>query len=228
MNGTIKERVYWYMKYLIVILFFFATITAFAQTHDDRPVVQFTGIVHNADSSNVIVPYVSITNTSSHNTVNLSNYKGYFSFVAHEQDTLRFTCVGYGSVMVAIPANVPSKSYTLQVSLKPQIINLPTFRVFPWATTDEFKKDFLAVKLADDDLEIARKNMSRTSIVALSNVLPRDAQEIQTATAQGMHTSILNSHSLMPNPLLNPLAWGSLIKQITDGDNKSSSSSTNN
>jgi hypothetical protein len=210
------------MKYLIAIFFLFTTIGAFAQNHDERPIVQFTGIVHNADSTNVIVPYVTITNTSVRNTVNLSNYKGYFSFVAHEQDTLRFTCVGYGQVMVVIPANVPNKSYTLQVSLKPQIINLPTFHVFPWATTDEFKKDFLAIKLADDDLEIARKNVSRTSLVALSNVLPRDAQEIQSANAQGMHTSILNSHSLTPNPLLNPLAWGSLIKQITESDNKSS------
>jgi len=212
----------WYMKYLIAILFLFVTIGAFAQKHDDRPVVQFTGVVHNADSTNIIVPYVTITNTSAHNSAGQSNYKGYFSFVVHEQDTLRFTCVGYGPVTVVIPANVPNKSYTLQVSLKPQIINLPTFHVFPWATTDEFKKDFLAVKLADDDLEIARKNISRTSLVALGNILPRDAQEIQSATAQGMHTSILNSHSLTPNPLLNPFAWGSLIKQITDADNKSS------
>jgi hypothetical protein len=213
------------MKYLIVIFFLFATVTVFAQHHDERPVVQFTGIVHNADSSNVIVPYVTITNTTAHNLVNQSNYKGYFSFVAHEQDTLRFTCVGYGPVLVVIPANVPNKSYTLQVSLKAQIINLPTFHVFPWATTDEFRKDFLAIKLADDDLEIARKNISRTSLVALSNVLPRDAQEIQSASAQNMHTTILNSHSLQPNPLLNPFAWGSLVKQITDSDNKSSGSS---
>lgn len=210
------------MKYLIVIIFLFATISAFAQDHNDRPIVQFSGIVHNADSTNVIVPYVTITNASSRNAVSLTNYKGYFSFVAHEQDTLRFTCVGYGQVTMVIPANVPNKSYTVQVLLKPQIINLPTFHVFPWATTDEFKKDFLAIKLADDDLEIARKNISRTSLTALSNVLPRDAQEIQSANAQGMHTSILNSHSLTPNPLLNPLAWGSLVKQITDGDNKSS------
>lgn len=210
------------MKYLIVIIFLFATISAFAQKHNDRPIVQFSGIVHNADSTNVIVPYVTITNASAHNAVNLTNYKGYFSFVAHEQDTVRFTCVGYGQVTMVIPSHVPNKSYTVQVSLKPQIINLPTFHVFPWATTDEFKKDFLAIKLADDDLEIARKNISRTSLTALSNVLPRDAQEIQSANAQGMHTSILNSHSLTPNPLLNPLAWGSLVKQITDGDNKNS------
>jgi hypothetical protein len=208
------------MKYLIVIFFLFASVGAFAQNHADRPVVQFTGIVHNADSTGIIVPYVSITNTSFHNQVNLSNYKGYFSFVAHEQDTLRFTCVGYAPVIVVIPSNLAGKSYTLQVSIKSQIINLPAFHVFPWATTDEFKKDFLAIKLADDDLEIARKNISKASMSALFNTLPRDAQEIQSANAQSMHTNILNSHSLTPNPLLNPLAWGSLIKQIADSDSK--------
>jgi hypothetical protein len=210
------------MKYLIVLFFLFATAAAFAQKGQEGPVVQFTGIVHNADSATVIVPYVTITNITTHISVGQSNYRGYFSFVAHEQDTLRFSCVGYGPILVVIPAKVPNKSYTLQVNLKPQIINLPTFHVFPWATTDEFKKDFLAIKLADDDLEIARKNISRTSLVALSNVLPRDAHEIQSASAQNMHTTIVNSHSLTPNPLLNPFAWGSLIKQITDSDNKSS------
>lgn len=212
------------MKYLIAIVFLFATAAAFAQKRQERPVVQFTGIVHNADSASVTVPYVTITNTTTHLSVGQSNYRGYFSFVAHEQDTLRFSCVGYGPVLVVIPAKVSNNSYTLQVNLKSQIINLPTFHVFPWATTDEFKKDFLAIKLADDDLEIARKNINRTSITALSNILPRDAQEIQSASAQSMHNTIVNSHSLTPNPLLNPFAWGSLIKQITDSDNKSGSS----
>jgi hypothetical protein len=208
------------MKYLVLIFLLFASAAVFAQSHGDKPLIQFSGVVHNADSAVVIVPYVSITNTSFHNQVNLSNYKGYFSFVVHEQDTLRFTCVGYAPVTVVIPSNLSGKSYTLQVGIKSQIINLPAFHVFPWATTDEFKKDFLTIKLADDDLEIARKNISKASLTAMYNTLPRDAQEIQSASAQAMHTNILNSHSLTPNPLLNPFAWGSLIKQISDADSK--------
>jgi hypothetical protein len=208
------------MKYLVLIFLLFASAAAFAQSHADKPLLQFSGVVHNADSAVVIVPYVSITNASFHNQVNLSNYKGYFSFVVHEQDTLRFTCVGYAPVTVVIPSNLSGKSYTLQVALKSQIINLPAFHVFPWATTDEFKKDFLTIKLADDDLEIARKNISKASLTAMYNTLPRDAQEIQSANAQAMHNNILNSHSLTPNPLLNPFAWGSLIKQISDADSK--------
>jgi len=205
------------MKYIIGIFFLFITVTAFAQ-QQDKPLVQFTGIIHNADSAQVIVPYVNITNTNSKKAIYISNYQGYFSFVAHEQDTLHFSCVGYAPTTVIIPAKVTNKSYTIEVMLKPQIINLPTFHVFPWATTDEFKKDFIAMKIADDDLEIAKKNVSKATLTALISTLARDGQEIQDANYQGLNTSIMNSHSITPNPLLNPLAWGSFINQISQGD----------
>jgi hypothetical protein len=173
-------------------------------------------MVYNADSIKVVIPYVTITNISSHKQVYLSNYEGYFSFVAHEHDTLLFTSIGFAPMKVAIPANA-NKSYTTEVRLKPQIIHLPTFRVFPWATTDEFRKDFLSMKLADDDLEIARKNLERATSRSASNNLARDGQEIQSSWAQNEHNDIMNQHSIT-NPLLNPFAWGSLIKQISDGD----------
>ena len=205
------------MKYIIALLFLFITVTAFAQ-NKEQPLVQFSGIVHNADSTKVIVPYVNITNTATHKTINSSNYEGYFSFVAHELDTLVFTCVGYAPTRVVIPANVTSKSYTVQVMIKPMIVNLPTFHVFPWATTDEFRKDFLVMKIADDDLEIARKNVNHSTIFALMSTLARDGQEIGDANYQGLNSSIMNQHSITPNPLLNPLAWGSFINQISQGD----------
>jgi hypothetical protein len=203
------------MKKLIGFIFFlFITITAFAQKQEAQ-IVQFSGIVHNADSVGVIVPYVSIVNTSNRNLVNISNYKGYFSFPAHERDTIRFTCVGYAPVVIVIPANIPTKSYTAQVMLRPQIINLPVFHVFPWATTEEFRKDFITMKIADDDLAIAQKNLSRSSILSLQRTLPRDGSEMNGF--QDFHNSVLNSHSIT-NPLLNPFNWGSLIKEISDGD----------
>lgn len=203
------------MKKLIGLLFFLSiAVTAFSQKQE-RALVQFTGIVHNADSARVTVPYVSITNTTYQNQVNLSDYRGYFSFVVHELDTIRFTSIGYAPLTVVIPANLPAKSYTLQVPLKPQIINLPVFRVFPWATTEEFRKDFLSMKIADDDLEIAKKNLSRSSIQTLERTLARDGSEMNTF--QDFHNNVVNSHSIT-NPLLNPFSWGSLIKQISDGD----------
>ncbi|MGZ3872209.1 MAG: hypothetical protein ACXVJD_04795 [Mucilaginibacter sp.] len=211
------------MKKLIgFLLFLFGTSIAFAQ-QQEKPIVQFTGIVHNADSVSVIVPYVSIINSTYKNQVNISNYKGYFSFPAHEQDTIRFSCVGYAPVTIVIPANISNKSYTAQIMLKPQIINLPVFHVFPWATTEEFRKDFISMKLADDDLAIAQKNLSRSSILSLQRTLPRDGNEM--TGFQDFHNSVVNSHSIT-NPLLNPFNWGSLIKEMSAGD-KTSTPGTN-
>ncbi len=204
------------MKYLVGIFFLFFVAGAFAQ-QKEKPLVQFSGIIYNADSTKVIVPYVTITNTTAHNQVFISNYNGYFSFVVHEQDTLAFTSIGFAPVKIVIPANLPGKSYTMQVHMKPQIINLPTFRVFPWATTDEFKREFLTMKLADDDLEIARKNIERITNPGLASSVSRDGPEIQSAWAQNAHYDIVNSHSTV-NPLLNPIAWGTLINQIAAGD----------
>ncbi len=203
------------MKKIACLLFFiYAASTVFAQK-PERALVQFSGIVHNADSVGVIVPYVSIINFSYKKQVNLSNYAGYFSFVAHEQDTIHFSCVGYAPITVVIPINVTTKSYTLQILLKPQIINLPVFHVFPWATTEEFTKDFISMKIADDDLEIAKKNVSRSSIMSLERTLPRDGGEINNF--QDFHNNVVNSHSIT-NSLLNPFNWGSLIKEISEGD----------
>jgi hypothetical protein len=206
------------MKRLIFIFLTFISAIAVAQQKAaDKPLVQFSGVILSADSGS-IVPYVTITNVSNHNQAFNANYKGYFSFVVHEQDTLRFSSIGYAPNTVVIPSHLNGKSYTVQVKMRAQNIRLPVVHVFPWATTDEFHKDILTMKVADDDLEIARKNLSAKSITAMERTLPRDAGEIQSANSQAMHLNLVNQHSLPSNPLLNPFAWGSLIKEITAGD----------
>jgi hypothetical protein len=213
------------MKRLIFISFIVITASAFAQQKTDKPLVQFTGVVLSGDSATVI-PYATITNLSSKNQIILANYKGYFSFVAHELDTLRFTSIGYATTLVVIPAKVKDASYTVRVKLNGKSINLPVVRVFPWATTDEFRKDFMTMKIADDDLEIARKNLTGKSIASLSHTLPRDGQEIQNALSAERHNDIQNQHSLT-NPLLNPFAWGALIREISAGDKSRGVSDSN-
>jgi hypothetical protein len=211
-----------------LLLFALVSLSALAQKQD-KPLVQFTGIVHNNDIAGTVVPYVNIVNVNNNGQVNQSNYKGYYSFVVHELDTILFSSVGYNTVKIVIPASVPSQSYTIQVIMKSQIANLPPFRVFPWATTEEFTKEFLSMRLADDDLEIARKNLNHNSIALMEQTLARDGSEINTA--QNFHNNIVNSH-YYTNPLFNPFAWGNLINSISAGDKSrgvngtSSSSST--
>ena len=206
------------MGFRLLIFFLLIGFAGFTQT-PDKNLVQFSGIIMNTDS-NTVVPYVNITNRTVRNQIYAANYKGYFSFVAHEGDTLTFTAVGYRREAIVIPRGVAEKKFTIMVRMKQEVLNLPTVRVFPWASLDDFKREFLTMKFADDDLAIAKKNVSRESLAALASELPRDGQEMQSYNFQNNHTRLVNSNmnQRMANPLLSPFAWGALIQQIIQGD----------
>ena len=206
------------MRIWLFLIFLLSTVTAFSQS-SQKNLVQFSGVIMNRDS-NTVVPYVTITNVTGKNQTFLANYKGYFSFVANEGDTLLFTAIGFKREGIVIPSSVAENKYTILMKLQQDIINLPGVRVYPWASTDEFKKEFMTMKFADDDLEIARKNVSRESLSAMIASLPRDGAEMQSYNFQNNHNRLVNKNinQRLANPLLNPFAWGALIQQIVNGD----------
>lgn len=211
------------MKYFLslIIVFFFGLTQVNAQL---KPLVQFSGVIYNIDS-NVVVPYVSIVNKTKENKLYSANYQGYFSFVAAQGDTLVFSAVGYRKEAVVIPESQNDMSYTIIVKMKALVVNLPAVAVLPWASVDQFNKEFMEMKFADDDLEIARKNVARPTLLAMIRDLPRDGQEMQGVNFQNNHIRLTNKaiNQRYANPLLNPFAWGSFIQQIIQGEKKRSS-----
>ena len=187
------------------------------QTPAGKKVIQFSGIITDTDSS-YVVPYVTITNKSNKSQRYGANYKGFFSFVAHPGDTLVYNAVGYFDRTIVIPSTVKDHKYTRMVKMESEIVYLPAVRVYPWATVEEFTKDFLALKIADDDMEIARKNLSGRSINGMIRDLPRDAGEISGTNFRINQERELNRNLIQGNPVLNPFAWGKLMQQIFNGD----------
>ncbi|WP_316802450.1 hypothetical protein [Pedobacter nototheniae] len=208
------------MRYCITLLLLIFSVTAFAQ---QKPVqdklIQFSGIITDIDSTNVI-PYVTITNLSAKSKRVAADYRGYFTFIVNPGDTILFTAIGYKKFSTVIPQSQPDSKYTIMVKLKAEVINLPSVRVFPWATAEEFTREFLTMKLADDDMAIAKKNLSRSSIDGLIQTLPRDGQEIGSQNYRYNFDRMVNKNMVQTNPLLNPFAWGKLMQQIFDGDKK--------
>lgn len=196
---------------------FFVSL-AFAQDKTQtNKLVQFSGIVTDADS-NMVVPYVTITNISNKGQKYAANYQGFFSFVVNPGDTVMFSAVGFTSKILVLPRNIIDNRYTAMVQIKSEIVYLKTVRVNPWATVEEFNKDFLSLKIADDDLAIAKKNLSRQSINGLKLTLPRDAGEISNANYRYNFDRMMNVNMRQTNPLLNPFAWGKLVQEIFNGD----------
>jgi len=212
------------MKYPLTILLLLFFSSAFSQqVSPEKKLIQFSGIITDVDS-NFVVPYVTVTNLSNKEQRYAANYKGFFSFIAHPGDTILYTAVGYRDLLLPIPNDITDTKYTALVKLKSEIVNLPTVRVYPWATVEDFTRDFMTMKIADDDYLIAVKNLSRESINALMMTLPRDGGEIQSTNFRLNHWNSLNKNMVQSNPLLNPFAWGKLLESIGKGDKSRSSS----
>lgn len=207
----------------IFFLLFFTVGMLLSASAQQKKLVQFSGVIQNADS-NVVVPYVTVTNISYKNQTFAANHQGYFSFVAHEGDTISFTSVGYFSQRYVIPKTNEDK-YTAMIKMTAQVTEIPMVTPYPWASIDEFNIAFMSLEIADDEYETARKNTSPESLAALARTVPRSAEEIQNFNAMQNHIGLTNQavNQRMANPLLSPIAWGNFIRQIAEG-NKSRNS----
>lgn len=211
------------MRYTLAIILLFFVSSVFAQDKaSQNKLVQFSGIVTDADS-NIVVPYVTITNLSNKMQKYAANYQGFFSFVVNPGDTVVFSAVGFTSKTLVLPTVIADNKYTAMVQIKSEIVYLKTVRVNPWATVEEFNKDFLSLKIADDDMAIAKKNLSRQSINGMRLTLPRDAGEIANSNYRYNFDRMMNVNMRQTNPLLNPFAWGKLMQEIFNGDKARSS-----
>lgn len=192
-----------------------------AQESKSDKLVQFTGIIQNADSASVVVPFVTIKNISYKNQFFSSNHQGYFSFVAREQDTIEFSAIGYRTTRVVIPASDDSR-YSGIIKMEASVTNLPAVVVLPWASVEEFNLAFLALEVADDNYLLAKRNLSHESLMALARETPLSANEIQNYQAVSSHLNMTNRNinQRYANPLLNPFAWAKFINQLTGSKNK--------
>jgi len=203
---------FFFLSFLILMFI----SSSFAQKRGK--LLQFSGIIQTV-GSNLPVGYVTVKNISFKADTHLSNYQGYFSFVAHEGDTIAFSSVGYEPLTLVIPAVKADKFSTL-VKMQNLITELPVVTPYPWASKEEFDIAFMALRLTGDDLHAIRRNLSYESIREMARVVPRTSDEIYNANARQNHRDMSNRgiNQRGANPLLNPFAWGSLIQQISKGD----------
>ncbi len=181
-------------------------------------IVQFSGLI-TTPVSELPVAYATIKNISFQNQTFISNNDGYFSFVAHAGDTIRFSSVGYDPVEFVIP-QVSDDKFTARINMRSLVIELPAVTPFPWASYEDYLMEFMAMKPGEDPVANARKNISPEAMAALAQIVPRSAEEIQSYNSKQRH-SIMNNKNINQrynNPLLNPFAWAELINQIKRGD----------
>lgn len=206
------------MKNLIYILLLFPTLL-FAQEEQKKEVVQLTGVVVGMDSLQP-VPFTSIIIKNTHKGT-ISDYYGYFSLVAESGDTIRFSSISYKNVEFVIPYNLENGKYSLIQKMEADTIMLQEVVIRPWPTREQFRQAFINLKVPDDDLERARKNLERQALKdRLENGDIGDGKAAYSAHIQQENSRLYYAGQAPPIQLLNPLAWAEFIKAWKRGDFK--------
>ncbi len=219
---TVISVVLWvmkrYLKFICLPLLLCLALVGYAQ---EKHIIQFSGYIVAADTD-VAVPYVTLRNSSYGNDTYSANHEGYFSFVVHAGDVIELSSIGYATIKITIP-KVSGDKYSTKVELTPLVEELPVVtigRPLPWASIEEFNREFLALNVGNDDILSAKRNLSPQALASLSKIVPRSAEEIQAYNNFQRHINMSNKaiNQNFANPLLNPFAWGQLINQIKRGD----------
>ena len=188
----------------------------------EKTLIQFSGVVVSGDDLEPI-SFTSIMIQNTHRGT-ISDYYGYFSFVAEVNDTILFSSIGYKDAQFIIPDTLPSFRYSIIQLLQPDTIVLPEATVYPWPTKEQFKQAFLNAYVPDDDLARAQKNLDPRTMEALMASMPMGPSGNFKYQMQEYQTRIYYSGQAPPLNILNPLAWAKFIQAWKDGDFKQENS----
>ena len=180
--------------------------------------IQFSGIILTSDSLIPIPLAHIIVLNSKRGTV--SDFSGYFSFVAKKLDTIKFSAVGYKSDIYIIPDTISNNRYSLIQVMSTDTIYLTETVIYPWPTRAQFKEAFLTLEIPDDDLEIARKNLNPRELRARAEHLAAEGSINFKYLVQNQVDKLYYNGQTQPITILNPFAWAKFIKSWKEGDFK--------
>lgn len=203
----------------IGLIFLLTWLVIPKQLHAQTPrVIQFSGVVVSGDSLQP-VPYTAITIKGTYRGT-MSDYYGFFSFVAQEGDTIEFSSIGFLKAQYRIPEKLEDNRYSIIQMLNQDTIMLPTTVVYPWPTREQIYDYFLKAPVPDDDLERAKKNLAQEKLINLSMTTPMDASANYRNTMNQYNTRLYNAGQIPMNNLLNPIAWAKFVDAWKKGEFK--------
>ena len=203
------------MNRLILITICFLGLQVTAQIPENDQLVQFSGVIVTFDSLKPI-PYssVMIKNT---NRGTVSDYYGFFSFVAKMKDTVEFAAIGFKKALFIIPDTLTDQRCSMIQILKQDTILLKEVMIFPWPTKEQFKEAFIHLRIPDDDLTRAEKNLDPDQLGYLAAALPMDGNMNFKNYIDQRTTQLYYSGQLRPNTLLDPIRWAKFIQMWQNG-----------
>lgn len=203
--------------YLIFFFFLFLSFESEGQGKNgyDKSLIQFSGVVVSADSLQPI-PFTNVIIRNARRGT-MTDFYGFFSFVAMKGDTIDFQYVGFKTSTYLIPDSLNEQHYSIIQVLVRDTINLREAMVYPWPTKDEFKRAFVELELSDDDLKRAQRNFELAALREVQAQVTYDGNMNYKMAMQQRQTQLYSTGQFPSISLLNPLAWAAFIQSWKDG-----------
>lgn len=181
----------------------------------DRRVIQFSGLVLTGDSLRPL-PYTSVwvKNTSRGTT---TDYYGFFSIPVFENDTLRFTSVGYMEAFYVVPDTLSQTRYSAVQIMTEDTIQLPETVVYPWPTREQFRHAFIHTEVPSDDYDRAMRNLAHAEMRERFEKMPMDGSMNFRSHVQQHTRQLYYAGQRPPMRIFDPLAWAQFIEAWRDG-----------
>lgn len=209
------------MKHLLLLSTFFVFIGisgSYAQPGDED-LIQFSGVVITGDSLNP-VPFTNVL-VEQTGRGTMTDYYGYFSFVAQKGDSILFSAVGYKRNRFIIPDTLTENKYSLIQIMNSDTVQLQETIVYPWPTREQFKEAFLAMEVPETDYDRAQKNLYQADMIARMDAAMPSGGETFKYSMQEYQQQIYYAGQAPPMNIFNPVAWGEFIQAWKRGDFKS-------
>ncbi|WP_439474449.1 carboxypeptidase-like regulatory domain-containing protein [Algoriphagus formosus] len=190
---------------------------AHAQDQRERKVVQLSGIILNADSTDA-VPGVNIYVPKKGRGTSSGRF-GYFSMPVLEGDSVVFSFIGLKRQTYKVPENMKDDRISLILTMELDEIALEEIEVMPYPSEKEFKEAVLAMSVVDP-MTISGSNMSPEMLLRAAEMMPASGNENFRYFQQGLMQQNQDLYGPRPLRLLDPFAWAQFIRSIKRGDLK--------
>lgn len=226
--SQIKRLLFQMKKILIVFILMFSI--GFVQAQDEKKTpIQLSGLVITADSIPQIMPFANIY-VKRGNRGTISNNEGFFSFVALPGDTISFSVIGFKKEELYLPDTLEDSEYLVRVVMHRDTTFLLPVTLYPWPTPENFKDEFLAMRVPTEENDIALRNLAiqelkeRAAEMGMSSAELQELSILQNQTAiydYGRYQGFSNGGTAILGSLTNPFAWAEFFQALKRGDFKS-------
>lgn len=206
-----------FICFLIVIGLFVKKANAQFEVARDS-VVQLFGVVMTADSLDGI-PAVSVT-VKGGNRGTVSNNDGVFSIAVLKGDEVEFSHVSFKTKVTKVPKNLEGTQYSIVQLMVKDTAYLPVAIIRPRPTKEQFARDFVNVRIAEDEMEIIRKANTKEMQAAVMKRTPYDGREMTNRQLDQVFQRARYQGQVPPMNIFNPAAWAEFINAWKRGDFK--------